>query len=231
MTRRALLIHGLSSSGATWWRVREQLESEGWEVTTPDLRGHGTAERAESYAITDYVSDLPSGPWDLVIGHSLGGAIAAVAATSPGFAVRVVLLDPVLEVPEKHWQAVLEDQLGELDLTAETVARERPHWHPRDRELKVQAVHQADRRMVERTFSDNPGWNVVAAAKALPVPTLILGADHAVYSMFAAETADAVVAANPSLTYRVIEGAGHSPHRDKPEATLAAIHSFLESGD
>ena len=231
MTRRALLIHGLSSSGATWWRVREQLESEGWDVTTPDLRGHGTAERAESYAITDYVSDLPSGPWDLVIGHSLGGAIAAVAAASPGFARRVVLLDPVLEVPEKHWQAVLEDQLGELDLTAETVATERPHWHPRDRELKVQAVRQADRTMVERTFSDNPGWNVVAAAKAIPVPTLVLGADHGVYSMLATETADAVVAANPSLTYRVIEGAGHSPHRDKPDVTLAAIHSFLESGE
>ncbi len=231
MTRRALLIHGLSSSGATWWRVVEALEAEGWDVTAPDLRGHGTADRAGSYAIADYVSDLPSGPWELVIGHSLGGAIAAVAATSPGFAERVVLLDPVLEVPEKHWQAVLDDQLSELELTPETVATERAHWHPRDRELKVQAVRHADRTMVERTFSDNPGWNVIAAAKAVPVPTLILGADHAVYSMLAAETADAVVAANPNVTYRVIEGAGHSPHRDKPEATLAAIHSFIEARD
>ena len=226
MTRRALLIHGLSSSGATWWRVAEALQADGWDVTAPDLRGHGTAARAERYAIDDYAGDLPGGPWDLVIGHSLGGAIAATAAV-PGFARRVVLLDPVLEVPAALWAAVLDDQLGELDLTAATVEAERPHWHPRDREVKLEAVRQADRTMVERTFSDNPGWNVVAAAMAIPVPTLILGGDHAVYSMLATETADAVVAANPNVSYRVIAGAGHSPHRDRPDATLAAIRAFV----
>jgi pimeloyl-ACP methyl ester carboxylesterase len=36
-----------------------------------------------------------------------------------------------------------------------------------------------------------------------------------------------MVAANPHLTYQVIEGAGHSVHRDKPEETNAAILGFL----
>ena len=220
MTRRALLIHGLSSNSTTWWRVAAALEERGWEVTTPDLRGHGTAPRAESYAIADYASDLPAGPWDLVVGHSLGGAVAVLVA---GTASRAVLLDPVLEVAADEFDAVKADQLAELDLTIESIRAAKPHWHPRDHELKIAAVRQADPRAVERTFSDNPGWNVVEAAKAITVPTLILGADHRVYSMLSAATADAVVAANPNVAYRIIDGAGHSPHRDRPEETIAAI--------
>ena len=84
-------------------------------------------------------------------------------------------------------------------------------------------MRQADRTAVDRTFGDNPGWNLLAEATALAVPTLILGADHAVYSMLPAETAEAIVAANPLVEYRIIEGAGHSLHRDRPEQTIAAI--------
>ena len=75
---KALLIHGLSSNSSTWWRIRAALEADGWEVTAPDLRGHGTSAPAASYRLTDYAADLPTGPWDLIIGHSLGGAIAVL---------------------------------------------------------------------------------------------------------------------------------------------------------
>ena len=224
MTRRALLIHGLSSNSTTWWRVAAALETEGWQVITPDLRGHGSAPRAESYAIADYASDLPAGPWDLVVGHSLGGAVAVLAARS---ASRLVLLDPVLEVAPDEFDEIEADQLAELDLTIESIRVAKPHWHPRDHELKAAAVQQADPRAVERTFRDNPDWNVVDAAAALTMPTLILGGDHRVYSMLSTETADAVVAANPKVTYRVIEGSGHSLHRDRPDETIAAILDFV----
>jgi hypothetical protein len=44
--------------------------------------------------------------------------------------------------------------------------------------------------------------------------------------MLATATADAITAANPLVTYQVIEGAGHSPQRDRFEETLAAVRSF-----
>ena len=218
---KALLIHGLSSNHGTWWRLTEALEAAGWEVTAPDLRGHGASAAADRYRFDDYASDLPAGPFDLVVGHSLGGAVAVVADRGD----RLVLLDPVLEVSHDEWDAVRADQIAELDLTEASLRAAKSHWHKRDIEHKLAAVRAANPLMVGRTFDDNPGWNVVDLAAALTAPTLILSGDPAVYSMLAQSTVDAVMA-NPLVEYRVIEGAGHSPHRDRPEATIAAILEF-----
>ena len=226
---RALIIHGLSSSGASWWRVAEALASEGWFVTAPDLRGHGTSPRAATYSFEDFVSDLPPGSFDLVIGHSLGGAISVVAGSRHGYTGGLVLLDPVLEVPEDQWEQIKADQLAELELSAETIAASKPHWSERDVALKLEAVAHVDRDAIARAFDDNPGWNLVQQTTELRVSTLILGGDHAVHSMLAKETAEAICAANPHVTYRVIAGAGHSPHRDRPDDTLAEILAFAHS--
>lgn len=222
MTRRALLIHGLSSNHGTWWRLRDALETKGWQVEAPDLRGHGDAPPATRYRFEDYASDLPAGRFDLVVGHSLGGAIAVVADRGD----RIVLLDPVLEVADHEWDEVRADQLAELDLTEDSLRAAKPHWHERDIAHKLAAVRAADPRMVERTFDDNPGWNVIAKAQDLAVPTLILGGDPAVYSMLSARAVDAVTSVNPLVAFRIVVGAGHSPHRDRPTETIAAILEF-----
>ena len=217
---KALLIHGLSSNSSTWWRVRDALEDNGWDVTSPDLRGHGTADRAPEYSLAGYASDLPDGPWDLVVGHSLGGAIAVLRAAT---ARRLVLLDPVLEVRPEDFDAIKAEQLAELRLTPETIRASKPLWSEKDLDLKITAVAQVDPTAVERSFSDNLTWNVLDAARAIAVPTLILGADPAVYSLLATDTAEALVAANPQVEYRVVEGAGHSVHRDNPDLVIEAI--------
>jgi pimeloyl-ACP methyl ester carboxylesterase len=54
----------------------------------------------------------------------------------------------------------------------------------------------------------------------------VLGADPAVFSIFTGATA-AEVLRNPLVTMSVIEGAGHSLHRDRPEATMNALWEVL----
>lgn len=220
---KALLIHGLSSNSSTWWRVRHALEEQGWDVTTPDLRGHGTADRADRYALEDYAGDLPHGPWDLIVGHSLGGAVAVLRATTTR---QLVLLDPVLEVRAEDFDEIKADQLAELRLTPESLRASKPLWSERDLDLKITALAQVDPTAVERTFSDNLEWNVLDAARAIAVPTLILGADPAVSSLLPRATAEALVAANPLVEYRLVEGAGHSVHRDRPDVVIAALLSL-----
>ena len=45
--RRALLLHGLSSAGSTWWREAPELADLGFTVVAPDLRAHGTSPKGE----------------------------------------------------------------------------------------------------------------------------------------------------------------------------------------
>jgi pimeloyl-ACP methyl ester carboxylesterase len=220
--RRALLVHGLSSNSGGWWRVGEALAELGWYVVAPDLRGHGSAARAERYGLSDYAFDLPTGPWHLLVGHSLGGAISTLRGNE--IADRIVLLDPVLEVKEDEWDAVRADQLAELTLDPETF--DKPHWHPRDVEFKLAAVAAADPAVVAATFDDSERWNLVDEAMQLRVPTLILSGDPSVYTMLDPSTAARICSENPLVQYRVIAGAGHSPQRDRPEETLAAILEF-----
>lgn len=226
--RRALLIHGLSSDSGSWWRVEDALVADGWSVTLVNLRGHGSGPRAETYALADYAADLPDGGWDVVIGHSLGGVVAVLAAQRPGFTRRLVLLDPVLDVPVELSDEILADQLSELDLTEESIVALKPHWHPRDRAEKLLGVQRVDPAAVSRTFTDTGRWDARAEAAALAVPTTVLSGDPAVYTMLDPATAAALTAANSLLDYRVIAGAGHSPHRDRPDETLAELRLVLD---
>jgi pimeloyl-ACP methyl ester carboxylesterase len=225
--RSALLVHGLTSSAATWWRVGEALADAGWRVTAVDLRGNGDAPVADRYRFADYAGDLPGEGWDVVVGHSLGGAVATLAGLRDGFARRVVLLDPALVLPTDELEGLLAGELSELTLDEEGFRALRPTWHPLDVSFKAAATAKATADMVERTIADNTPWTVLDEAEHLPVPTLIVGGDHAVYSMLPTATAEALVAANPLIEYRVVEGSGHSPHRDRPEKTLALLREWL----
>ncbi|MDO7883608.1 alpha/beta fold hydrolase [Salinibacterium soli] len=226
---RALLVHGLSSESGSWWHLAPALVEEGWHVTAVDLRGHGAAARADSYALADYAGDLPRQGWDLVVGHSLGGASTVLAAQDAGFARRLVLLDPVLHVPAELWDETIADQVSELELTAETIAELKPHWHERDRAAKLEGVRAVHPDAVSRTFTDSGTWDIRSEAEALGVPTLIVSGDPEVYTMLAPETA-ARVAANPRVDYVIVPGTGHSPHRDRPDETMAVIREWLARG-
>lgn len=234
--RRVLLVHGLGSSGALMWRYGVALAEDGWAATAVDLRGHGAAPRALDYRIAAYAADLRAtrpedrGAWDLVIGHSLGGASSTLAAADdPAWTRRLVLVDPAIFLRERDAGIVRRSQERAFaDNRAEAVRDEHPHWHPHDIELKVDAVARGSRWAVEQTSVQNAPWDVREAAARLAVPTHIIGSDPEVYSIFDGDLADEVLRSNPALTMSIVRRAGHSPHRDKPEATVRALREAVE---
>ena len=226
--RRALLVHGLGSNGALMWRFGVALADAGWQADAVDLRGHGLAPRALDYSIDAYAADLhvtrPDGDptWDLVVAHSLGGAAATVvAASDPAWTRRLILIDPAIHLAPRDRDIVRDSQERSFaDPTVAAVRAEHPHWHEHDIELKALSAQQASRWAVEQTSVQNAAWDVRDAAARLTVPTHVIGSDPAVYSIFTGRLA-AEVLTNAALTMSVVAGAGHSPHRDQPEATIA----------
>ena len=234
-SRRALLVHGLGSSGALMWRLGDALADAGWHATAVDLRGHGDAPRSLDYSVAAYGVDLAvtlpegGGAWDAVIGHSLGGAASTVAAANAAeWTRRLVLIDPAIHVDGRDAAIVRRSQERAFaDTRLEVVQQEHPHWHPQDQELKVDAVLRASAWAVEQTSAQNQPWDVRAEAARLRVPTHVIGADPAVYSIFTGALADEVLAANPLISLSVVEGAGHSLHRDRPEESVRQLLEAL----
>lgn len=235
-TRTALLLHGLGGAGGTWWRVAEALRDAGWTVSAPDLRGHGDGPRGGSFRHDDFADDVlarrpdGAGPWGLVLGHSLGGAVAVrAAARDPEWAARLALLDPVLRLPEEMRAEVRADELDALTATEEGLAEAVPGWDARDRAEKLRAAQAADPSSVAAVVDDNDPWDLLADVPALRAPVLVLAGDPQVFTFFGPRLAAEVLRANPRVRYAVVAGAGHSPHRDRPTETLAMLREWAES--
>jgi len=102
--RYVLLLHGLSGSSLIWHNLGEDLAILGYHVLAPDLSGHGLSERdATGYSVEKWSNEvialqLPTP--ELLIGHSIGGLIAAKISDEIQ-ADKLILLDPVLRLPKK----------------------------------------------------------------------------------------------------------------------------------
>ena len=97
-----VLVHGFSDLAYTWRLVAERLAPHG-HVIAPDLRGHGDSDRIGPggyYHFMDYVADLDdviaqlARPRVILVGHSMGGSIAAYyAGTRPERIAALALLE------------------------------------------------------------------------------------------------------------------------------------------
>jgi pimeloyl-ACP methyl ester carboxylesterase len=229
---RALLLHGIVSAGATWWRLAETLAEDGYEVVAPDLRGHGSSPRARSYLLADHVADLRAlgTGWDLVVGHSLGGLLGALASDADrGFTRRLVLLDPALDIPDDRFATGAEEEIAQATHPPSARAVQAAHtaWDRRDAAAVAAAAKAADAAAVAHTLRDNVPWRHVDVVTRLVVPTLVLAADPAHGALFRPRTGVELMIRNPSVRVRVVTGAGHAVHRDRPTAVATAIRSFL----
>jgi len=96
-----VMLHGFTGSKENWYRLVPELDAR-YPLVIPDLPGWGDSERipdadhgfvAEAAHVAAFLRQLDAGPV-VLLGHSMGGGIAAlVAARYPDLVARVGLLD------------------------------------------------------------------------------------------------------------------------------------------
>ncbi|NND84908.1 MAG: alpha/beta hydrolase [Acidimicrobiia bacterium] len=221
--RQVLLIHGLGSNKEGWWRVGPWFAERGWTAHAVDLPGHGASPKSVTYTLDLLADALPfvDGGWDLAIGHSLGGAVAARAAAVDGFADALVLEDPLV------FEIRREVGLAEFDLPLEPEfhVAANPAWHPRDAHIKVDALRQCGPETVAGIATGFEGNDLVEEIRSLAVPTLVVGAG---IEPLVTPELGGLLAAGANVDFTTIPDSSHSIHRDEFEPFMGAIGEWLD---
>jgi pimeloyl-ACP methyl ester carboxylesterase len=230
--KTAVLIHGVTSSAASWVRVGPALAAWGYYVVAPELRGHGQSPKADGhYSLDEMVGDLPESvparP-TLLIGHSFGGVMAILAIQrgllAPAF---LALEDPVLHFADQELPArLLKNDEANLPRDVERTLRANPKWQRIDAEAKVASIAAIDWEHMRQVFSENAPWDLRAAVPeiAKTIPTRLILPESSFY-VPPQDAADLEAALGPGSIVHV-QGAGHSIHRDDLDAFLAAVREL-----
>jgi pimeloyl-ACP methyl ester carboxylesterase len=140
-----------------------------------------------------------------------------------------VLLDPALDISDERFATGAEEEIAQATNppSARAVRAAHPGWDRRDVDAVAAAAQAADAGAVTHTLRDNVPWRHADVVTRLVVPTLVLGADPALGALFGPRTGVELMIRNPSVRVRVVVGAGHAVHRDRPTAVATAIRAFL----
>ena len=187
-----ILVHGLGEHAGRYVRVAEQLNSWGFAVRGYDQCGHGESDGLRGSLPTDtrLLDDLadmvdstrarmPTGTPLIVLGHSMGGLVAArfvSLALRPidGLVLSSPALDPSLNAVQKVLLAVLPKFFPNLRVGNGLNAAFISH------DPAVVAAYRADSQVHDRIsgrlgrFIATAGLEVLSAAPTWPVPTLLL---------------------------------------------------------
>lgn len=231
-----VLLHGLMGSGACWAPVARVLEAQ-LDVVMPDARGHGCSGAPDTgYRYDDLADDVVDLidvlrlERPLLVGHSMGGMTAALAATRMGDALAgLVLVDPTFLSPERqrevydsgvaadHDRAV---RRGRAALVEDALAR-----HPgRPTELleaQVDARLATSPEAFDILRPPNPPYRDLVAA--LEVPTLLVIGDKPVVIP---EVATELCSLNPRVRLVQVAAAGHGLPFDQPQRLAESIVRF-----
>jgi N-formylmaleamate deformylase len=238
-TDAILLVHGITSSSLSWIRVAPRL-AQHTRIIAIDLKGHGDSDQpARGYRLTDQAEEVANLARSLglrqvrLIGHSWGGAISVLLASSSGLPLeRVVLEDPAIAVsaPE-HRQEAMRNYVASVGLSREEAERRvtsnaSPGWTEEDIQGKIDSSVKTSPKSVQTVFDENGGWDVTPDLERVSVPTLLVRAEVERGGIVGESVLEAI-RANRNIQTVTIPGADHNIHRGEFDAFMAAVEPFL----
>lgn len=212
-----VFIHGYGGDVSDWRHQIDELCIE-HRVLVLDNRGHGESEapaHRSAYSVDAMAEDTRCliGMVGIeryhLVGHSIGGAIAQeIALGEPERLLSLTLVDT-------------SDWFGDHDEPGGTP----PYIPPADKRVAMGRLARMARDAVEGGWSGLLGWRGSASrAHEIRVPTLIV---------FGSRDASRIIEGSwrledliPDAEVVVIDGAGHSPHRERPGEFNASLRRF-----
>jgi len=260
-----LLLHGLTFR----WQLFESLISSfepDWQVYALDFRGHGGSARSRSgdYEYDQLVNDTAAfieseiGKNTVLIGYSLGGAVAAkVAGQLPNLVRAVVIIDnflfwdslqavrtdPLISTMFRSIQALVRQTRSPKDLAGSIsdISVPLPEAGQRIRLSELfppafiarwaESVAEIDPGVISVLLGEVPPENFDGEAilKAIACPLLLLQANPALGGLLPDRDVERARAIQPATQHIKFDQLGHMMYLQDPTAVSSAIVSFLET--
>lgn len=247
-TRHLVFVHGLSTRADRWRLSMETLAVRGFHCVAFDLPGHGLAAKPEDFEYTvprlgrfvGEVLDALAIDRAALVSTSLGSHIAAhFMVQQPGrvaahLMVGALGLAPVADATRQAInrsvrdvsQAGIRAKLGNVFADPARFATEaliEEEWRVNSSPGALQALSALGDYVAERLNFDLVGDEVRALLPTIP-SMLLWGQQDKVVPLAVGE---ATRAALGEIPMRIMEGVGHAPYIEAPDAFAAIVAEFL----
>jgi len=239
-----VILHGLFGTLENWGSQIKTL-AEHFQVIAVDMRNHGRSPHSDemSYpAMADDIAELMTHlelDSALILGHSMGGKAAMQLALShPEKVKRLIIADisPVQYTP--HHDDVFEglfainlENLKSRSEADKVLAEKVPELSVRAFLLKNLYRNESGgfswRMNLPALHSEYIHISKPPAGKPFQGPTLFIKGANSDYIL--PEHREQILELFPTATYKLIQGAGHWPHAEKPELFSKLVLNFLQA--
>ncbi|MBI4265968.1 MAG: alpha/beta hydrolase [Acidobacteria bacterium] len=254
-----VLLHGNNFAGFYFGAIAEALRAEGFRIIIPDRVGYGRSSKPIiPYSFNDWARhtrdllqrlDIESA---MIVGHSMGGMLAARFATQyPGMTERLVLYNPIGLSDARFDRpagSVDEAYARNLGATYRSVRAGLMRYVAHDPVAWNDAFETYAR--IRYGWTLGADWPRLAMVQALagsviyadPVvydwphiraPTLVFGGAEDMLPGSAEEFRERMEDAAetiPGARLLLLRGLGHVPHVEAPERTIPPLVAFLAEG-
>jgi pimeloyl-ACP methyl ester carboxylesterase len=242
--RPLIFLHGIMDNGLCYNRVAEQFLDQ-YDIYLLDARGHGQSSDVPNNSkfqdLVDDVKDFCDAHQlrDVtVMGHSMGGATAALfAATYPEYVRAVILEDPgFMSGFQSKFLGVFavliilffrhQDTPKPLAEFEKRSKRMNSKWDPVDQMVWAKA---------QQEFTTHYPRKIMLVLKGMPKGTDIIGQIQAPTLLLSSERGlikeklvHKLQVLQPALQWHYVAGTGHNIRREQFDEEIAAVKEFLD---
>lgn len=257
-----LALHGWLDNANSFLPLSKDI-NKNWQLISLDLPGHGLSDwiaKGASYHFIDYVTHiyrlcklLPKNKKIVIMGHSLGAAIATILATCPienlHSCILIDGLGPLCNPPE-----ITHEKYLEFLASQEKLAAQKSHYYKNindviEKRLKVSPMNKdVAKKIIERGLvkKAKKGWTwrsdprhmgrnptrltedqIINFLENIQKPCLFVEAKTGEYFHFRYNVLGGRLKHSKKITHVAIDG-NHHVHCDSPKEVSQSINSFLK---
>ncbi|HLD00039.1 hypothetical protein A2841_02040 [Candidatus Kaiserbacteria bacterium RIFCSPHIGHO2_01_FULL_48_10] len=240
-----IFLHGVAGNHTCWYDIAPHFSKRGYGVLLPDLRGHGLSSKIQKrwlYHLPRFLDDLELLVQKekltniILVGYSIGGAIATLFAKRHPLVVKKVVL-----ISTNHTNPLTYRGIGFLLPIAQVILDILAvflHWYRRRRyaffsQLEIKPLWKSTLETLKTIPLDINLWSIRTAIsvhlheklKLLPMPVLVLRGYHD--HLLTLREAEDMLTVLPNGELKVVANANHFLPTHHPEKIVKPLEEFI----